>query len=172
MESTATLTLAQAYAFLGVSEKSLRNYCKARKLPFQRVKNARGVWEYRFDPQALAAFKARRAPATPTGQDKQPDVHGTDAGMYAGIANSTIGTTTPGEHAGHIIPPDTGTVPESPFRDALLRQLLTENAFLREQLVERDRQLALKDRQIERQLERMSGLNDSLTALAQDLLKR
>jgi len=57
-------------------------------------------------------------------------------------------------------------------QEKLLQQLQAENTFLKELLIEKEKQIAAKDRHIERHLERVSTLNESLAALANSMLTR
>lgn len=196
MASVSVLNLAQAREFLGVSEKTLRNYCKAGKIPFHHEKNLRGVMEYRFRTADLEEFARRRDSA------KAGGVAATDAGVPAcdtplsnvgkqtselpgrgrETASRQYGETWSAERASLSGgEPGNAPSPESlqpvsssqPLRGEdclhwarqLVQHLQEEVLFLKEQLQERDRQIAAKDRQLERQLERSSALNESLAAM-------
>lgn len=169
MDSARTLTLAEAHAFLGVSEKTLRNWCKAQRVPYHRVRNERGVLEYRFKAQDLEAFQRGKAGKTDHHYGRQPSENIAVAAESQEIlpdpeaphpANDAGQASARRESAGNY------------YRDALLAHLRDENAFLKAQLIERDRQLTTKDRQLEKQLERINNLNEALTSLAQHMLSK
>lgn len=176
MTTDAVLNLNQAREFLGVSEKTLRNYCKAGKLAFHHEKNLRGVMEYRFRQADLLDFLARKAPASNTAQ-------GAEKGMNTGREPAPL--TNDGKSLVHDVAvaasqtspaPGTVSVGQPPQYDVwsqyselgrqLVTQLQAEVLFLKEQLQEKDRQIAMKDKQLERHMERISTLNEHLASLA------
>lgn len=201
MEGNTALNLAEAREFLGVSEKTLRNYCKAGKLPFHQERNLRGVMEYRFRLADLEAYLQQR------GNAGRNDGKVRGAQGNGGVANPEIanvissdvpafsvqsGSVSGAGQAAHrrqytnsseaedVAASGNGT--QAPgvalgagaavYADQLIAHLRQEVDFLKEQLQEKDRQMASKDRQLERQLERISNLNETLATLAQDVLKR
>ena len=164
MNGNEILNLSQARKFLGVSEKTLRNYCKAGKVPFHHEKNERGVMEYRFRREDLEVLSERRKLALnePKSKINYGGRTGSDkAGMNTndGIPSTeiTVGNTLEGL---------------SRYQEKLILQLQEENQFLKDLLLEKDKQLSAKDKQIERHMERISSFNESLTALAESALKR
>lgn len=164
MNTNVILNLAQAHAYLGVSEKTLRNYCKARKISFHHEKNDRGVMEYRFRRQDLDDLLERRKSFGSAAKSRVKLEENANVGMQRKIAMDGKSSMA--------------RMPEDDFRsvilcqEKLLQQLQTENIFLKELLIEKEKQIAAKDRNIERHLERVSTLNESLAALANSMLAR
>jgi len=166
MSTRDILTLSEAHEFLGVSEKTLRNYCKAGKLPFHHEKNLRGVMEYRFRKADLEdfarrrqAFGQRQRPEFPDFREEAQPPKSTSDDHFANVGKSQTQPLYNDFPASS--PPE-----EESWGRQLVRQLQEEVLFLKEQLQERDRQIAAKDRQLERQLERSSSLNEQLASLA------
>lgn len=182
------LNLAQAHEFLGVSEKTLRNYCKAGKVPFHHEKNLRGVLEYRFrlaDLQSFAQTRARRVPGSPllsaASLATPPDGGNTSEKSFQADASVTTSSDDPlpGSARETTSPPPLSSDPVKVrpasswpepglWAQQLVEQLQAEVTFLKEQLQEKERQLTVKDRQLERQLERMAALNETLAALVRE----
>lgn len=161
MPSTDSFTLAQARKILKVSDKTLRNYCKSGKINFHQVRNERGVLEYRFTERDLENFKnnaRKRVKIVRSQEEKQPH----DTPLHSTIASNNHDNITSKTHR----------TPAPGRQDHLISQLQEENAFLKELLMEKERQLAAKDRQIEKQLERISAMNETLASLAQNMLKQ
>jgi len=206
MKADAALNLNQAREYLGVSEKTLRNYCKASKIAFHHEKNLRGVMEYRFRKADLDDFLTRKAqPSCSAGKraerpdarkgaeslanDGKPVFLGdtsaagktpqtltatsattatTDAiGAIGAIgAIDAIGATAPTEATSRQLHAAEAWNQCSELGRQLVAQLQAEVLFLKEQLQEKDRQIALKDKQLERHMERISTLNEHLSSLA------
>lgn len=176
MKADAVLNLNQAREYLGVSEKTLRNYCKAGKLAFHHEKNLRGVMEYRFRRADLDDFLAHKAavPGTVQSSAERPDA-GKGTAPLANDGKFLLQKDAPAQIQAQ--PDSSGpAAPEPPLPDAwshcgelgrqLVEQLQAEVLFLKEQLQEKDRQIAMKDKQLERHMERISTLNEHLANLA------
>lgn len=170
MDPTQTLTLAEAFAFLGVSEKTLRNWCKAQRVPYTRVRNERGVLEYRFkaqDLEALVPGKTQPTPQTALPSASAPETQAIPSAELRPprpaprpVSEDSRGLAARTEH------------PDGRYREELLALLREENAFLKAQLIERDRQLAAKERQLEKQLERLNTFTETLSSLTKNILSR
>ncbi len=164
MSDSEIFNLPQAHAYLGVSEKTLRNYCKAGKIPFHHEKNERGVMEYRFRRQDLDSLKQRRDSSTNHPKSKE---------KRRGVANVGIPKDSTNDgNSSMAMTPESDSRIATLYHEILLRQLQEENAFLKELLIEKEKQIAAKDRHIERQLERVSNLTESLATLANALLTK
>lgn len=164
MNTREILNLVQAHAYLGVSEKTLRNYCKAGKVPFHHEKNERGVMEYRFRRQDLDDLLERRKNSGNLPKSKGKSDKSFNVGMQD--------RTTMDGKCSMAKTPEGDSWSASLYQEKLLQQLQTENIFLKELLIEKEKQIAAKDRHIERHLERVSTLNESLAALANSMLAR
>ncbi len=164
MNTREILNLVQAHAYLGVSEKTLRNYCKAGKVPFHHEKNNRGVMEYRFRRQDLDDLLQRRNNFESTPKSKAKSDESFNVGMQDKTAMDSKSSMA--------MTPEDNSRSASLYQEKLLQQLQAENTFLKELLIEKEKQIAAKDRHIERHLERVSTLNESLAALANSMLIR
>ncbi len=186
MDDAHILNLAQARQLLGVSEKTLRNYCKGGKLAFQQERNLRGVLEYRFrkaDVLALLDLRTRHqghsaAPTPPPPKQAPPPVlkqPAPDSPAEPEAKRPTAPAPRKPVPAPPLpvepVPSSAATPPERDYAALLIEQLQRESEFLKEQVQEKDRQLAAKDRQLERQLERINNLNETLAELARSLIK-
>lgn len=164
MNSKEIFNLAQSHAYLGVSEKTLRNYCKAGKVPFHHEKNERGVMEYRFRRQDLDDLLERRKSTVSILKSRGKLEESSNDGMQGNSAmdGSSSMAKTPEDDSRNVYL----------YQEKLLQQLQAENTFLKELLIEKEKQISAKDRHIERHLERVSTLNESLAALANSMLSR
>lgn len=169
------MTLAQAHQFLGVSEKTLRNYCKAEKLPFHYEKNMRGVMEYRFRKADLMAFIEQRAAgsgAITPGRPLRPSALSYASALAerdTDVVNSQAsGLPVSYQRASRAL--DGERAPETERTRQFIEHLQTELSFLKEQLQEKDRQIAAKDKQLERQSERISDLSATMAEIARAAL--
>jgi hypothetical protein len=166
MNPSRTLTLAEAFAFLGVSEKTLRNWCKAQRVPYTRVRNERGVLEYRFKAKDLESLSQGK----PTPASQAPAVASAPVPLNRDEQDSPLPAAPLPAPAPKPTPPPSGA--DERYRSEFLALLREENAFLKAQLIERDRQLAAKERQFEKQLERLNTLTETLAALTKNILSK
>lgn len=155
------LSLAEAAAYLKVSYRTMRRYIK-KGLPFREVQGARGV-EYQVDREDLAPFRKKysrklsgpeRTRTTVPASDKRPS----GEGFGPETADSL---------------PFRSASPEAEFlAGKVVERLESENAFLREQILSKDRQLAVKDNQLADYhdiVKRLSHQNEVLTMIAQGI---
>jgi hypothetical protein len=157
-----TLSHTEAAAYLKVSYRTMRRYIK-KGLPFREVHGVRGI-EYQVDREDLAPFrkkysrklsgpertKSKSVPAfdkTPSGQGVEPQ--------------------TPDNFSSRP------TSSEAEFlTKKIVERLESENTFLREQMLSKDRQLAVKDNQLADYhdiVKRLSHQNEVLTMIAQGI---
>lgn len=177
MTNTATCSLNDAREILGVSEKTMRNYCKANKIPFFKERNLRGVMEYRFRHEDLISFLRQRSTGKKTPQDKDSlPVDGTEE-ITRTLLNKSATPVKESEENKQIVGRHSETLNKllagahsgtegHNFQLALLTQLIQENAFLKELLLEKEKQLNAKDSQLERYVEKISALSEMLATSA------
>lgn len=158
-----TLSLTEAAAYLKVSYRTMRRYIK-KGLPYREVPGVRGV-EYQVDREDLIPFRKKylRKLSGPEGTRAKsvPASGRTPAGQGFGPE------TTPDSRAA------APTFSEGDFlAKKVVERLESENAFLREQILSKDRQLAVKDTQLADYhdiVKRLSHQNEVLTMIAQGI---
>ncbi len=184
MATNESCTLNEAREVLGVSEKTMRNYCKSNKIPFFKERNIRGVLEYRFRRADLLFFLQQRSTGKSSGKlleslpEEQPIDNALTSNADQMLPNKKTGKNEKkdGRDMENFSAVDAGILhqysQDNTCHAALLTQLKQENAFLKELLLEKEKQLTAKDSQLERCVEKISSLSDTLALITRESLTK
>ncbi len=184
MTTNETCTLNEARELLGVSEKTIRNYCKSNKIPFFKERNIRGVLEYRFRREDLLFFLQQHSTGKHSGKYNElfpvnivddnivlplnkPSLPGKTQKNETEISRKKLEKSSD-EHTGNF----NDCFLDKDLHAALLSQLKQENAFLKELLLEKEKQLATKDTQLERCMDKISALSETLALITRESLTK
>lgn len=159
---STTFSLNEAAAHLGVSYRTMRRYIK-KGMPYSEVRGARGV-EYLVTEEDLRRFTEQFSRRL-AGQEK--------SGSRSVLASSK----SLGRRGKDMRTEDRRTSPSAALETEFLSKKLVdsleaENAFLREQLLAKDRQLDVKDSQLADYhdiVKRLTHQNEVLTMIAQGI---
>ncbi len=159
---STTFSLNEAAAHLGVSYRTMRRYIK-KGMPYSEVRGARGV-EYLVAEEDLLGFTGQ-FPRRLARQER------------SGARSVRASRKTSGRRENDLRTEDMhSSLPASLETEFLSKKLVdsleTENSFLREQLLAKDRQLDVKDSQLADYhdiVKRLSHQNEVLTMIAQGI---
>ncbi len=183
MTDQDTCSLIDAREILGVSEKTMRNYCKANKIPFFKERNIRGVMEYRFRREDLMFFLRQRStgkksatadisfPAEVPEKNSQVLQENLQT-LEKEVERKKQRVGTDSEILQSKLSGMPADVQDRDFQVVLLTQLIQENSFLKELLLEKEKQLRAKDSQLERSLDKIDHLSETLADIARQSLSK
>lgn len=159
---STTFSLNEAAAHLGVSYRTMRRYIK-KGMPYSEVRGARGV-EYVVTEEDLRSFTEQLS-RRHAGQERS-ESHGVRS------PRKTFGLRRNEMRTEDRTASQSAALETEFLSKKLVDSLTAENAFLREQLLAKDRQLDVKDSQLADYhdiVKRLTHQNEVLTMIAQGI---